>query len=68
MMRISTVIACAFGSAVLVAACAPPKGLSCGYGMKLAHPTMAAEDISVGIDGRVRAVSEGATGAAGAPR
>src|SRR5688572_29026677 len=29
---------------------------------KLAHPTMTAEEISFGLDGHVRAVSEGATG------
>ena len=29
---------------------------------KLAHPTMTAEEISTGLDGHVRAVSEGATG------
>ncbi len=29
---------------------------------KLAHPTMTPEDISIGLDGHVRAVSEGATG------
>jgi hypothetical protein len=28
----------------------------------LAHPTMTAEEISFGLDGHVRAVSEGATG------
>ena len=29
---------------------------------KLAHPTMVSEEISFGLDGHVRAVSEGATG------
>ncbi|CAN5826417.1 hypothetical protein BH11MYX4_BH11MYX4_22510 [soil metagenome] len=29
---------------------------------QLAHPTMTPEDISVGLDGHVRAVSEGAIG------
>jgi len=29
---------------------------------KLAHPTMTADEISIGLDGHVRAVSEGATG------
>ena len=29
---------------------------------KLAHPTMTAEEVSYGLDGHVRAVSEGATG------
>lgn len=28
----------------------------------LAHPTMTAEEISFGLDGHIRAVSEGATG------
>lgn len=31
----------------------------------LAHPTMTAEEISIGLDGHVRAVSEGATGGLG---
>jgi hypothetical protein len=29
---------------------------------RLAHPTMTPDDISMGLDGHVRAVSEGATG------
>jgi hypothetical protein len=29
---------------------------------QLAHPTMSAEEMSMGLDGHVRAVSEGATG------
>ena len=43
----------------------------CGAGVKaferekLAHPTMTAEEISFGLDGHVRAVSEGATGGLG---
>ncbi len=32
---------------------------------KLAHPTMTADEISIGLDGHVRAVSEGATGGLG---
>ena len=31
----------------------------------LAHPTMSAEEISIGLDGHVRAVSEGAAGGLG---
>ncbi|MCA9590963.1 MAG: DUF4266 domain-containing protein [Myxococcales bacterium] len=31
----------------------------------LAHPTMTPEDISIGLDGHVRAVSEGAAGGLG---
>jgi len=31
----------------------------------LAHPTMTADSISIGLDGHVRAVSEGATGGLG---
>ncbi len=31
----------------------------------LAHPTMTAEEISMGLDGHVRAVSEGAAGGLG---
>ena len=29
---------------------------------KLAHPTMTADEIAIGLDGHVRAVSEGAVG------
>lgn len=32
----------------------------------LAHPTMTPEEISIGLDAHVRAVSEGATGGLGA--
>lgn len=32
---------------------------------KLAHPTMSSEEISYGLDGHVRAVSEGAAGGLG---
>jgi len=32
---------------------------------KLAHPTMTAEEISIGLDAHVRAVSEGAAGGLG---
>lgn len=31
----------------------------------LAHPTMSADEISIGLDGHVRAVSEGASGGLG---
>lgn len=31
----------------------------------LAHPTMTANEITIGLDGHVRGVSEGATGALG---
>jgi hypothetical protein len=31
----------------------------------LAHPTMTADEISIGLDGHVRAVSEGAAGGLG---
>jgi hypothetical protein len=43
----------------------------CGAGVKaferekLAHPTMTADELSFGLDGHVRAVSEGATGGLG---
>jgi hypothetical protein len=46
-------------------------GTGCGAGVKaferekLAHPTMTADEISIGLDGHVRAVSEGATGGLG---
>lgn len=35
------------------------------YRGRLAHPTMTAEDIQIGLDGHVRAVSEGAAGGLG---
>ena len=43
----------------LVAGCGPVKAVDRG---PLAHPTMKADDVAFGLDGHVRAVSEGAAG------
>lgn len=45
-----------------VVACGPVPAVARG---KLAHPTMTADEVIVGLDGHVRAVSEGATGVLG---
>lgn len=45
--------------------CAPMPAYICGS--KLGHPTMTAEEISIGSESRVRAVTEGATGGLGGP-
>jgi Domain of unknown function (DUF4266) len=50
---------------VLLAACAGCEAVPSYDHGRLAHPTMTVDDISVGLDGHVRAVSEGATGALG---
>jgi len=52
-----------FGLVALVSGCGA--GVKAYEREKLAHPTMTADDISVGLDGHVRAVSEGATGGLG---
>jgi hypothetical protein len=52
----------AFGmivSAALASGCVKVPSYDRGV---LAHPTMTSEEISIGIDAHVRAVSEGATG------
>jgi hypothetical protein len=41
-----------------------PASTICGY-RSLAHPTMTPDAISFGLDGHVRAVTEGATGGPG---
>ena len=62
MKRTSLVLLLVVASALLAFA------TGCGAGVKavdrgnLAHPTMTADEISFGLDGHVRAVSEGATG------
>jgi hypothetical protein len=42
----------------------PSSASMCAYSA-LAHPTMSPDAISIGLDGHVRAVSEGATGGLG---
>jgi hypothetical protein len=56
-IRVALVILSAFGLAA--AACEPVPAHMRG---RLAHPTMTADEMSVGLDGHVRAVSEGANG------
>lgn len=51
-----------FGSVALISACEPVPAVKRG---SLAHPTMTAEEISFGLDGHVRSVSEGAVGGLG---
>lgn len=54
-------------SVLFVVACALVTS-ACGWPVRaidrgrLAHPTMKTEDLATGMDGHVRAVSEGATG------
>ncbi len=45
--------------AAFATACAPVRPIDRG---RLAHPTMGSGEINIGLDGHVRAVSEGATG------
>ena len=61
-MHRSLRIIVAFGLLVSFAGCEPVPAVKRG---KIAHPTMTAEEISIGLEGHVRAVSEGATGALG---
>jgi hypothetical protein len=64
-MRRSPVALVALGSLALLAlASGCVKVAPYERGM-LAHPTMSAEEISIGLDGHVRAVSEGAAGGLG---
>jgi hypothetical protein len=56
-------IVVALGIVFVAAGCEPVPAHRKG---KLAHPTMTPEQISMGLDGHVRAVSEGATGGLGA--
>jgi len=56
MQKLSLVL---LGLIACVAACDPVPAHMRG---KLAHPTMTSEEITIGLDGHVRAVSEGATG------
>lgn len=63
MVRVAVKIVVTLGLATFVAGCVkiPPYD-----GMRLlGHPTMTVEEISIGVDGHVRAVSEGATGGLG---
>ena len=64
-MRRSTVALVSLASLALVAfASGCVKVAPYERGM-LAHPTMTAEEIAIGLDGHVRAVSEGAAGGLG---
>ena len=56
-MRITLALLVAF----FATACMAPQPMICSRSFKLGHPTMTAEEISIGLDGHVRAVSEGAT-------
>jgi len=42
-------------------ACMAPQPWLCARSFKLGHPTMTAEEISIGLDGQVRSVSEGSS-------
>ncbi len=53
-----------FGAALLLLATGCVKVAPYERGM-LAHPTMSTEDLSIGVDEHVRAVSEGAAGGLG---
>lgn len=59
MMRRSLRIVLVLGLLFVAAGCEAVPAVSRG---KLAHPTMTSEEIAIGLDGHVRAVSEGATG------
>jgi uncharacterized protein DUF4266 len=52
-------LALTMGVLASVAGCSPPKAIERG---PLTHPTMTSEEIAYGLDGHVRAVSEGAAG------
>ena len=62
MLRRSLPLVLALGLIALAAGCAPVRAIDRG---RLAHPTMTAEEMTNGLDGHVRAVSEGATGGLG---
>jgi hypothetical protein len=62
MIRRSFPFVIAVGLLALAAGCAPVRAIDRG---RLAHPTMTAEELSFGLDGHVRAVSEGAMGGLG---
>jgi hypothetical protein len=58
LLTVATVAVLAFGAAGCVKVAPYERGM-------LAHPTMTPEEISIGLDGHVRAVSEGAAGGLG---
>lgn len=64
MMRWSNVVLMAVVGLLGLATSACTKVAPYERGM-LAHPTMTADEISIGLDGHVRAVSEGAAGGLG---
>jgi hypothetical protein len=55
-------LGCLVGVGALTTGCAKVAPYERGM---LAHPTMTPEEISIGLDGHVRAVSEGAAGGLG---
>lgn len=59
--RVAVAVACALALA-FVSGCTKVAPYERGM---LAHPTMTAEEIVIGLDGHVRAVSEGAAGGLG---
>ena len=61
-MRRSLILVLAAGLLALASGCVKVAPYERGM---LAHPTMTAEEISIGLDGHVRAVSEGAAGGLG---
>jgi hypothetical protein len=61
-MKSALLVLLAIGSLALASGCAKVAPYERGM---LAHPTMTPEEISIGLDGHVRAVSEGAAGGLG---
>lgn len=61
-MKNAVLVIVAFASLVLATGCTKVAPYERGM---LAHPTMTPEEISIGLDGHVRAVSEGAAGGLG---
>jgi hypothetical protein len=61
-MRRSLIVVVAAGLLTFASGCVKVAPYERGM---LAHPTMSAEEISIGLDGHVRAVSEGAAGGLG---
>jgi hypothetical protein len=61
-MKSAILVLLAIGSLALATGCTKVAPYERGM---LAHPTMTPEEISIGLDGHVRAVSEGAAGGLG---
>lgn len=64
-MKRSPLVLLAVASVLLAFASGCGAGVKAFEREKLAHPTMTADEIAIGLDGHVRAVSEGATGGLG---